>query len=49
MPFPTSAALIGMMVSALMYIGTPMAAAIGMDLRFYGSASRTTRSCGKNP
>lgn len=49
MPLPTRAAAMGMTVSARIYMGTPMNAAIGMDQGFPGPAILTTKSCGKNP
>jgi len=39
----------GMIVSALMYIGMPMTAATGIARGFCGPARKTIRSSGTNP
>jgi len=48
-PFPSKTALMGMMVSACTYIGTPMIAATGMASGFCDPTSAMIRFSGKNP
>lgn len=48
-PFSRSTVMIGMMVSALMYIDTPMTAATGIARGFSGPVSEMIRSSGTNP
>ena len=48
-PFSRRTALMGMIVSARIYIGTPITAATGMASGLSGPARETIRSPGMNP